>query len=313
MIYISIHIALFFALFLSSTGQTERLGSRKENYIDSIQNAKQITELISSIDSPYRSLAIKDELKVYDTYCMYLFDSLKAKLWSKADFDNNGKTDLLVVGSSLRPMAFCILAMNDRYEIKLITRALFEACTIPIIEDNKIACFKVAENNHENNYEQPKLKKTTLTYKYGGFIEENQKPAKHKIKRVEYSTTRCYGSCPMFSMKISSNRKAVWNAMVFNEVNDQEVEGEFYTTITEDKYNDPVNLLNYIDFARLQKNYTVGWMHNQSSTLVITYDNARVKIIHDYGLMGSYGLARLNELLFELRENQEWSQKSSAR
>ena len=38
----------------------------------------------------------------------------------------------------------------------------------------------------------------------------------------------------------------------------------------------------------------------------VTYDNGKVKSIRDYGLLGTYGLDRVYQLLFELRENQKW-------
>jgi len=67
-----------------------------------------------------------------------------------------------------------------------------------------------------------------------------------------------------------------------------------------------VNLLNYIDFETLQDNYAVNWTDDQTAKLKVTYDNGKVKSIRDYGLLGTYGLDRVYQLLFELRENQKW-------
>lgn len=114
-----------------------------------------------------------------------------------------------------------------------------------------------------------------MIYKFGDFIEENQSPSNHKIEKIEYSTTMYYGTCPVFNITIKADKTARWNAEMFNEINDKEVNGKFNSKITEDKYNDIVNLLNYIDFETLQDDYAVNWTDDQSSTLKITYDNGK--------------------------------------
>lgn len=152
-----------------------------------------------------------------------------------------------------------------------------------------------------------KLKQITLVYKFGDFIEENQTSTIHIIEKIEYSTTACFGTCPIFNLTINENKVAQWNAEEYNEINKKVVRGIFNSKITEDKYNEIVNLLNYIDFETLQDNYAVRWTDDQSSTLKITYDNGKIKSIHDYGLIGTYGLDRVYQLLFKLRENQKWT------
>jgi hypothetical protein len=132
-------------------------------------------------------------------------------------------------------------------------------------------------------------------------------PAKHKIEKIEYSTSGCYGTCPIFKLTINSDKTAKWHAKMYNKINNKEVSGNFNTRVTEDKYNDIVNLLNYIDFETLQDNFAVTWTDDQTATLKITYDNGKVKSISDYGLIGTYGLDRVYQLLYELRENQKWT------
>ena len=96
---------------------------------------------------------------------------------------------------------------------------------------------------------------------------------------------------------------------MYNKINDNEVSGNFNSKITKDKYNDIVNLLNYIDFESLKDNYSVSWTDDQTATITITYDNGKVKSISDYGLIGTFGLDRVYQLLFELRDNQKWTKK----
>ncbi len=53
--------------------------------------------------------------------------------------------------------------------------------------------------------------------------------------------------------------------------------------------------------------YAVNWTDDQASILEITFDNGKVKKIYDYGLIGTFGLDRVYQLLFKLRENQKWT------
>lgn len=58
-----------------------------------------------------------------------------------------------------------------------------------------------------------------------------------------------------------------------------------------------------MDFTNLEKDYAVGWTDDQSCTLKIVYDNNKTKVIEDYGLIGTFGLKKLYQQLFELRFN----------
>lgn len=300
-------IVILLTLFQPCKGQTDNNVLRKANYIDSIQNVKQITDLILRVNDGYKEFKINDKLQFSGKKCQNLRDSLKVQPWTKADFDNNGLTDILVIGNWNDHSVICILDKDDKHEIKPITRRSFQDCTFPVVENNKIKYFFESEPERGKWDEPRKLKQITLAYKFGNFIEENQTPANHKIEKIEYSTTGCYGLCPIFKLTINSDKTAKWYAEMFNQVNNEEVSGNFNSNITKDKYNDIVNLLNYIDFEMLQDNYAVNWTDDQSSTLKITYDNGKVKSIHDYGLIGTYGLDRVYQLLFELRENQTWT------
>jgi Domain of unknown function (DUF6438) len=307
MIKVIFKIVILLTLFQSCKGQTDKNVSYKTNYIDSIQGAKQIAALISKIDHGYKEFKINDKLKFTDKECQNRSDSLKVQPWTKADFDDNGLTDILVIGNWYDHSVICILDKGDKYEIKPITRRNFQECTFPVVENNKIKYFFESEPERGNWDESRKLRQIILTYKFGDFIEENQTPANHKIEKIEYSTTACFGTCPVFNITINSDKTAEWKAEMYNKINDKEVSGNFKSIIKKDKYNDIVNLLNYMDFETLQDNYAVNWTDDQSSTLKITYNNGKVKSIQDYGLIGTYGLDKVYQLFFELRENQKWT------
>lgn len=298
-------------LFQSCKGQSDNSVMHKANFIDSIQTAKQITDLISKIDNRYKDFKVNETLKFENRYSgknyKKIADSLNVQPWTKADFDNNGLTDILIIGNWYDHSIICILDKDGKYEIKPITRRSFQDCTFPIVENGKIKYYFESEPERGKWEEERKLKQIKLVYKFGDFIEENQTPANHEIEKIEYSTTGCFGTCPIFDLTINSDKTAKWNAKMYNKIKDKEVSGNLSSKVTDDKYNNIVDLLNYIDFEMLQDNYAVNWTDDQSSTLKITYDNGKVKLIHDYGLIGTYGLDRVYQLLFELRENQKWT------
>ena len=145
------------------------------------------------------------------------------------------------------------------------------------------------------------LSSDTLIFKFGDFIEEKNVAANYRIEKIDYSTTGCYGTCPIFEMSIDSNRTASYVATRFNKK-----QGKFKATLDSFNYGQLINLLNYIDFEKLNSNYSVGWTDDQRCYLKITYDNGKTKTINDYGLIGTFGLSRVYQLLFNLRENQSW-------
>ena len=75
----------------------------------------------------------------YEKY-QKLSDSLKIKPWSKADFDNNGLTDILVIGNLRNNIhALIILDKGNQYEINRLTKHYFQNPKImnQLIEKNQ--------------------------------------------------------------------------------------------------------------------------------------------------------------------------------
>ncbi len=283
---------------------------KKPGSIDSLHNAKQITAFIHQIDSNYRKFILNDPVNYESRYAAFNYkrvaDSLGVRPWSKADFDHNGLTDLLVIGQHNDPSILIILNKGDHYQIIPITRRSFQDHTFPVVENNKIRY--TFETNSDKIYQvlPASLETITLVYKFGDFIEENPLPAEHKIEKIEYNTTGCFGTCPVFKMTIRTDRSSVWEAIRYNQFGSHKSAGTYSCTITEDKYAELTNLLNYIDFEKLQLDYAVRWTDDQQATLTITFDNGQSKTILDYGLLGTYGLNRVHQLMFNLRENQDW-------
>lgn len=296
----------FFTCF--SQVKTDTLSPVKHrNKIDDLENAKQIQALLKSIDKHYSDFKIIDTSAYTDKVCKFFFDSLKIKTFTKADFDNNGYTDILVVGQWSDPSIVCIFDKGENnFSINRLTRRSFQDCSFPVVNTNGTQAFidyyyfKQPENWREYDTSRI-LQSKKLIYKFGDFIEYNDSPKNYNIQKIEYKTTMCFGTCPVFNLTIYSDRSTKYEALKFNNPN-----GVFNGTIDTKTYSELVELLNYIDFPILKDNYSVNWTDDQTCTLKITYDNGETKTITDYGKIGTYGLDRAYDILFSLRQNQKW-------
>jgi hypothetical protein len=287
----------------------KRSSTNHHNMVDNLNSAKEIESLISTVDHRFKNFKVNESLKFSGKECQHLCDSLKIKPWIKADFDGNGYNDLLIVGNWGDHAVICLMdSGEDKFYIKPITRRSFQDCTFPVVQvigqTPVIINYSRSEPDWRNHKTERLLIADTLVFQFGDFVEFNHLPAKHTIEKIEYSTGPCFGSCPIFEMTINSDRKATFKAEEYNKM-----KGNFSSIIDTSNYNLLIHLLNYIDFVKLKKNYAVNWTDDQACTLKITYDNGKLKEIYDYGLIGTFGLNRIYDILFKLCENQKWGKQ----
>lgn len=303
---ISLTIIFSFLTCFAQTKTDSLEPAKHHNKIDDIETVGQIQKLLKSIDKRYADFKV-DQTTSTDKNCKRVYDSLKVKPYTKADFDNNGYTDLIVVGKLNDPTIVCIFDQGEnKFSINRLTRRSFQDCSFPVVNTNgtlpTIDYYYFKESEDWRQYDTTRdLQSKKLIYKFGYFIEYNDLPKDYTIHKIEYSTTMCFGTCPVFNLTIKSDHSAIYNALKHNKP-----DGEFYGTIDDKTYAELVRLLNYIDFPKLKDSYSVGWTDDQTCTLKITYDNSKTKTITDYGKIGTYGLNRVYDFLFALRQNQQW-------
>lgn len=298
--------------------------SQTKTKIDSLKTEKEVENFIKSFDKKrYERFTISNIQEIKSRYggkndfCKKVADSLNiTKSFYKADFDQNGRTDILVIGNYYDFNIFIAMDFGkDNIKLNRLTRSSFQNCVVPEIakigNETVINYYYKNQSNWIEKDKKPEIIKKTLIYKFGDFIEYNNNPKKYDIEKIEYQTTMCFGTCPEFNIKIDKSKKAIFNAQTYNRKSrkGKEIKGVFKTEIKENDYSEIVQLLNYIDFPNLKDNYSVNWTDDQSCTLSITYNNGKVKKIRDYGLIGTFGLDRIYNLMFELRFNQEWKKK----
>lgn len=305
---------LLSALLLLVTSQI-MFGQKFPSKIDSINDGKDVEQLIRRFGENYEKFSLKpigtfQASYGRDSQCKQIADSLKiTKSFYKADLDNNGYTDLLAIGDYYDFVIFVVLNYgNDSLVLNRLTRRSFQECTYPVIINDGIRYYYFSQPDWRQKNQQSSLQYKDLVFRFGDFIEKNSHPANYSIEKIEYQTSICFGTCPKFFLSIDQDQSAVFKAELYNENpnTSKEIKGEFFTTLNDSSYLEIINLLNYIDFPKLEDKYAVNWTDDQSSILTITYNDGHVKTIKDYGMIGTYGLDRLYQLLFALRFNQDW-------
>ncbi|HYD91431.1 MAG TPA: DUF6438 domain-containing protein [Flavobacterium sp.] len=303
--------------------------------IDKLTSAKDIESFIRKLDTNYRKFDLKpipefDRRRGSDSIMKIVARNLGInKSFYKYDLDGNGFTDILAFGNkntcigisiddnetySCDYTCIAIMATKYGYTIQHINKRHYNDDIVPkIIADHKTPLLKIYDY-HRKIWQNEIIKDTSivaLTYRNNTFIEYNPKPKDNQIKKIEYITSRCYGTCPVFQLTINKGRPSYFIAKYFNFTNDMDnytpdEEGFFKTAISAEKYNEIVDLLNYLDFKNLKESYTIMATDNPGCFLRITYGDGKVKQIGDYGMQGTFGLMKLYELLSDLRFNQEW-------
>lgn len=281
-----------------ASNTTENSFSKFHNKIDDIKNDTDIDNLLDSISKKqFEVFIVKNKLEIKNKECREFSEKVQAKSWAKADFDNNGYTDLLITGDNFGISTIVVMDKGkNNFAVKSLT-GILSYCSFPIIENVQTQPIIVY---HEFNKYKPIEKR--LIYKYGDFIEINKSPETYKIEKIEYKTTGCYGSCSVFEMIIDSNRQAAYKPIAYNK----KKKGTFTGIIKEAQYQELIGILNYIDFPNLQDEYLSGGTDQQNSYLTITYNDGKIKRIMDYSLSGTFGLRRLHKILFDMRESQKW-------
>ena len=291
-------------------------GQHIRSKIDSLNSNAAVEKLIRSFDKDYQRFSLKPITEFNGRFgtndlCKNIADSLKiTQSFYKADFDKNGYTDLLAIGEYYDFHLFVVMNYgHDSLQLNNLTRRTFQYCTFPkILNDTIIRYYYMSPSDWRRKDTTTSLEYSDLIFKYGDFIEYNPQPAKLAIEKIEYQTTICFGTCPQFDISIENDRSAVFKALAYNweSSSSKEIKGTFKTILKSDAFDEITGLLNYVDFPGLKDDYAVNWTDDQTCTLTITYDGGKVKKISDYGLIGTFGLDRLYQLLFALRFNQHW-------
>lgn len=279
---------------------------------DTLRAASQVQQLVRKTchDSIFR---VDEKMSFLEGKDKLLADSLHARPWATGDFDHNGLTDIMVMGWTYLNRIVCIIdSGNGKYTCKPIQRNLYPfnafAIVIPGKDGDKVRGYYYKREYISDNKWDSGLVNKTLVYKFDDFILENLHPSTYNIRKIVYSADYCFGTCPVFKLSIDAGGAANWHAGDFNDIGGTRFYGDYHATIKKADLNKATSFLNYIGFEGLNNSYSQWGTDQPTSVIEITYDDGKMKKIRDYGQQGTYELYLLHRMMFDLRQNQEWSE-----
>lgn len=275
----------------------------QKTILDSFKNNNEISSYILRTRLKQYTFEILKELSFNDSTLENISKKYKVEPVIKLDINHDGAIDLIII---YRALSIDYLYYNSEKKViklKHVPGTRGNEILRPVVKNGKLYFeyfnykFKETNTDWTNKFEMVKLR-----FHKEEFIELTNHNSKYNIEKLEYSAEGCYGECPIFNMVIEKNRAAIYNAIKYNNRN-----GVLNAVIDRTSFNKLVYLLNYIDFVKLDSSYNVMHSDDQTCVLKVTYNNGKVKEIRDYGLVGTFGLKSLYDLLFELRETQSWN------
>lgn len=312
---------------VNEVSEPVRMGIYK-SVIDTLLNPRSVELFLCECDTNYYAFQLRaisdfkkgmypDNEKVIKIYAAkYHFD----KLFYKADLDNNGYTDMLLIGAiesggSRGQDPINLLVLNyGAHPVKVIplTNGLFTPYLMPkLVVKGGVPLVETSsyEGVFENNMMVKRFISKTLTIRDSALIEYNPAPKNYHIEKIQFATSPCFGTCPLFEIHIDRDRNAIFLADEYNFSHDHDAKPEdkaFEAKIDTTTYNNICNMLYYLDFPSLEDNYSVDYTDAPSVQVIVTYNGGKQKKIEDYGLNGSFGLKQLYKGVKELRFNQKW-------
>jgi hypothetical protein len=298
-------LILFLLLFLSF--------STYANKVDSLKTDKDVETFIFS------QLVNKNALPIFKIKDLYRTDiqrktakKLGVKPWQKADFNLDGRTDLLVHfkfrGESSNLLVVFIDQGNYFSPINFSGFGFEEKLYYPIVYfDDKQPLLKLYRGcNYCYNNMKIIYDTATLIYKFGDFIEYVKDIPPCKIEKISITTSLCDGDCPTFVFSIDSNRVAKYFDLIYNNPDIPDFGDEYVSEVDSVKYAELIEIINGIDIINLHESYFSGLIGSSKYTLNITYNGGLTKRIEDHGTTGTYGLRMIYGLLFEIKSTQKW-------
>lgn len=327
-----IRCLFFISSFLFVLSCSKEHQTLHKTEIDGLKSDQEVQAFIRKTDSAFKNYEVK-KIADFTTNDIVFFENKKLaeklnvnESFYKTDFDNNGYTDLLILGDnhtcfeaanqscSYTPIALMNFG-NNNYEIVRFTQGFNDIITPKIKKINSkylLQIYRPVLKDWEQRIFEKEPSVKILEFKFDEFIEYNSNEKNYiPIKKIEFSTSGCFGTCPIFRMTIDQNRNATFIAEHFNFSDDMEgwsenIEGKFHTVIDQKNFKKLIGTLQYIDFPSLKDNYSVDWTDDETVNLKITYSDNKVKTINDYGAIGTYGLKNVYGQLYKLRKNQKW-------
>ena len=300
---------LFIAFFLLFSSQIVFA-----NKVDDLKTDEDVQKFFVSIDTNLISPKYARDVKVFSTArilndenCYPSAKNWGVKNWVKADFNNDGRTDLLVTIYWESYTNYIAIDKGDNtFQLINISYSPSPQCELinTIKKDNMQLVLFHRINFYFQKHRQNAIihsETDTLIYKFGGFVELNRKPVHYKIDSITFNTGACYGTCPTFEISIDKFGNAGYIAGQWSKK-----PGTYKAIISKDDLNKLDSIINYIAIKKLKNSYAVNWTDSPTCSIKVNFADGSVKYISDYGELGTFGLQEIYNRFFNFTANQNW-------
>ncbi len=221
----------------------------------------------------------------------------KINRYFKVDLDKNGLTDILIDGK----YTLAILDKGkNKYLTSYIDKTFSKYKVDTIIIKNKIPLIIIECNSAYCR--STSNKKDTIIYKFKSFIEYNSKPKKLSFESIKFSNSQALGMNAIFELSIYNSKNADYNAIN----NNKSRFGKYNGIVSDSSFNELVEILNYIDIDALKNEYSISVYDCSKWKLEINY-NGKKKVISDYCQNSTFGLLRIYDQIYKIRQELEWN------
>ena len=213
---------------------------------------------------------------------------LGIKEWQKTDLNNDGRTDLIAF-LGFKEDGEClwvaVLDHGDKYYLHTIAYSNYSPNYFVSVKTVKNTPeILLYEYSGEPGEKRTYVKTTTLVCKFNELVELQGNNDSHIITKIDYALMgRWRGH--RYNLSISAN--GTWRCKQVRYPKDTISYSGKIDVVQKDEL---LSLLNYINFSKLDTNYSTHSTDQEYCELLITYDNGKTKKIGDYGLEGTYGL-----------------------
>jgi hypothetical protein len=278
--------------------------------IATLQTDAQVLELIRPLGWEYAEAVLGDSVgAVYRPYRSTRFAVRGGQTWFRADFDQNGLPDLLVLARRKEiPFVFCVMDMG--HDSLRVARNFYNSVqrrspVARVIRQRNQELLEYADfARSRGSRGQLRNRRTQqLAYVSGGFVDYNPNPAQHHIQRVTYESYSVYHQSVKTRIVVAEDSSHFWQRRTEIGDSTKVTHQQCHTLLHPAQYQQLSVLMNYIDFPRLRSAYGIEWQnHHPRVTLTIEYDDGPPKVIEDLNGIGTIGLRRVYALLAELAQ-----------
>lgn len=301
---------LFSLLFIASPVA----GQVQQSKIDVARTDEQVEQLVKAVDKYYANFKVSSALKFADKRIEKQYRQAHVKAWEKADFDGNGRLDLLITGTHYNEESkvICLLDMgNGKLVLEPFDRQFYRACSVATVSYEGTQPFV-----NYTDFAKPFLaidkledkKSFHLIYKYGGFIEYNPQANSQVLSdSIIYESDFAYHEVQEEKLTLTGTGAAIYYSCTYPVLDTaKKTYITQQTSVTAQALADIRGMASYLLGQPLQPHYHTGHNHVPYTTLTISYRNGQRIRVRDEGETGTFGLIRLYALLGQLRKSQVW-------